>query len=232
MPPAPKLGGFYQRDSRDLEAQLLAQAFAARTGQQASDQPKSSDPVPGAALLQGSRAQSPAVLPGAAQHSAAGTGLDAQAAQAPAQPGLWAVGRPAPSMPASSAPLPGGLRQTLDGMPGSGLGQLAQPGLWQQQQTDLGMLGGQQQQNYSMFSGALGLGLPANMSMPGLSMAGQDAQGYAGNWGFYGAVNGGAQSPHGFSLPGVQYSRYLLGSLLMAQHRVDCFHGQKPKDPK
>ena len=39
VPAAPKLGGFYQRDARDVEAQLLAQAYAARTGQPAASQP-------------------------------------------------------------------------------------------------------------------------------------------------------------------------------------------------
>ena len=159
MPAAPKLGGFYQRDARDVEAQLLAQAMAARTGQPAAGQPALSQApavtalpqdsaygrsvgqpeptsmgrmstAPGGSSHQGSRAQSPAV-PSADQHAV--PILDPPA-QGPVQAGPWAAGTPLPSGAGALFAQPG---QLQGGLPGWGLPQLPQPALWPNQATQL-----------------------------------------------------------------------------------------------
>jgi len=216
VPAAPKLGGFYQRDSRDLEAQLLAQALAARTGQLASSQPAMSQPPSAHIALQhsahgrispqphstsglggmrdvsagmgqqGNRLQSPAVH-STAQHCAAGVG---HAAQVPLQPGPWAAGRPLPSMPGDLGALSGqpGLHGRIHG---SGLPQLPQPALWPAQPHQFGQQGG-----YNLFSGSLtsstgvSSGLPG-MGMPDLSAPGQGYHAYPEYSGQYGAPNAG-----------------------------------------
>lgn len=215
VPAAPKLGGFYQRDARDVEAQLLAQAFAARTGQPAASQPALSQPpdvsalppqsvygrkttrpevsaaLAGASTIAGatthmeSRAQLPAV-PGAGQHGAGGLN---PAAQVPTGAGPWEAGRPLPSNAGALLEQPGQLQgSTL----GSGLPQAA---LWPTQPNQLG----QQPGGYNLFPGSLGTSMAASSSMLGLGMptlgaAGQGFQGLPGYLGQYGVSNTGRRS--------------------------------------
>ena len=213
VPAAPKLGGFYQRDARDVEAQLLAQAYAARTGQPAASQPAPSQApdisnLPqesaygrsiaqpgvnvgiGGASSKGSRAQSPAVS-STAQHGAAGVNLTAQL---PTAAGPWAAGRPLPGNAAALLGQPGQLPGSLLG---SGLPQPPQPALWPTQPNQLG----QQPGGYNLFPGSLGTNMAVNSSMPGLGLglglgnlgtaAGQGLPGFPGYLGQYGAPNAG-----------------------------------------
>ena len=205
---APILGGFYQRDARDVEAQLLAQAFAARMGQPAAGQPLDgsalphesasgraaaagvggASSIPGGVSHQSSRAQSPAV-PSMGQHGAAGLN---NAAHVPMQAGTWAAGRPVPSVPSPTGTLLGHPSQLQGSLLGSGLPQLPQPALWPTQPNQLA----QQPGGYSLFPGSLGTSMAVSSGMPGLGMtnvgaAGQGLQGFPGYLGQYGASNAG-----------------------------------------
>ena len=219
VPAAPKLGGFYQRDARDVEAQLLAQAMAARTGQPASSQPAPSQApaisglpqesvygrvtaqpitntgvaglsqIVGRTSHQSSRAQSPAV-PSAGQHGAAGTD---PMAQVPMQAGPWAGAKPLPGMPGRTGAVLGQPGQPQSNLLGSGLPQLPQPALWPTQPNQLG----EQPGGYSLFPGSLAPSMLVSSGMLGLggtdlgATAGQGLPGYPGYLGQYGASNAG-----------------------------------------
>ena len=212
VPAAPKLGGFYQRDACDVEAQLLAQAFAARTGQPSASQPAPSlapdvsalphqpasgrlatlpevsaglagtSTAAGGAPHPGSRVQLPAA-PSAGQHGAAGL---SPPAQVPTGAGPWTAGRPLPSnagaLLGQAGQLPGGA--LVSGLP--------PPALWPTQPNQLGQPPG----SYNLFPGSLGVNMAASSGVPGFGMtslgaAGQGVQGLPGYLGQYGASNAG-----------------------------------------
>ena len=215
---APKLGGFYQRDARDVEAQLLAQAFAARTGQPAPGQPalgqpalsqpldasalphesaygRAAAPQPGNTAGAGRQASS---VPGGASHQSSGR------AQSPAVPGTGQQGV-AGLDHAAQAPLQAGswaAGRPVPGMPGAAGAPLGQPGQLQGSLLGPGLpqaplWPSQPNQlaqvlgEYGMLPGGLGTSMAGSSGMAALGAAGHGLVGFPGYPSQYGASTAG-----------------------------------------
>lgn len=217
LPAAPGLGGFYQRDSRELEAHLLAQVklprklshpFGLCTPIRSAKEAFSSCCYPHLQLhaqALAARTGQPASSQGADQHTSnvgvggavGDPGQLGSRMQSPAVPSAAQHSGMHPAQAQGQLPLSGLPGQPGSGLLGTGLPQLPQPSLWPAQPNQNMMLGqlGQQQGLNSLFPASLGFGLPGNAGMPGVGAAGHGFQGYSGNWAQYGATNGGKHRP-------------------------------------